>query len=201
MEDVRIYFVGDSYVNGTGDPEYLGWPGRLCAQSNGRGAAITCYNLGIRGDTSADVLKRWRPEVEARRLIPHDGRLVLGFGANDCWLIDGKPRVDRPQTSANARQILTQARDFLPTLMIGPPPGIDADEQARRQDVSSLLQEIAADVGVPYLDVIAALGPATDWRREARDNDQVHPGAAGYTALAQAMLQWPAWWYSAAADA
>lgn len=27
---MRICFIGDSFVNGTGDPECLGWAGRIC---------------------------------------------------------------------------------------------------------------------------------------------------------------------------
>lgn len=30
-KDIRIFFVGDSFVNGTGDEEALGWAGRLGA--------------------------------------------------------------------------------------------------------------------------------------------------------------------------
>ncbi|MFT5090809.1 MAG: lysophospholipase L1-like esterase [Candidatus Latescibacterota bacterium] len=197
MEDIRINFIGDSYVNGTGDPQYLGWPGRVCAASNGKGAVITGYNLGIRADTSADILRRWQGEVAARRLVPQEARLVFGFGANDCWIIEGQPRVNRAESESNAEEILSRAKELLPTLMIGPPPGLDADEHARRQDMSVLLQGIAARVGVPYLDVIAGLGEGESeiWRAEVRAGDRVHPGAGGYGVLAEVVLQWPEWWF------
>jgi hypothetical protein len=52
---MRICFVGDSLVNGTGDPVGLGWVGRACAAARRRGHEVTCYNLGIRRDTSADI--------------------------------------------------------------------------------------------------------------------------------------------------
>lgn len=195
LQDIRIHFIGDSYINGTGDPQYLGWPGRVCAASVCEDAAITCYNLGIRADTSADILRRWQGEVAARRLVPYDARLVFGFGANDCWLIDGQPRVSRAESERNAEQILRDASELLPTLMVGPPPGIDADEDARRRDVSAMLKEVAARVGVPYMDSIAGLGEAEIWRAEVRAGDQVHPGAGGYAALAQVVLGWSEWWF------
>lgn len=197
MEDVRISFIGDSYVNGTGDPQYLGWPGRACAASNGKRAAITCYNLGIRADTSADILRRWQGEVAARRLVPHDARLVFGFGANDCWIIEEQPRVNRADSERNAEEILARAKELLPTLMVGPPPGLDADEHARRCEVSAMLKEVAARVGVPYLDAIAGLGEVASetWRAEVRAGDQVHPGAGGYAALAEVVLGWSEWWF------
>jgi lysophospholipase L1-like esterase len=197
LQDVRIYFIGDSYVNGTGDPKFLGWPGRVCATSISPDLAITCYNLGIRADTSADVLGRWQSEIEARRLVPHDARLVFGFGANDCWILDGKPRVEESDTVKNARQILSEARALLPTLMVGPPPGVTADEQARRGRVSGLLSDIAAQEGVPYLDVIGNLDAADTWRAEAEAGDGVHPGAGGYASLARAVLAWPEWFFYA----
>jgi len=56
---MRICFVGDSFVNGTGDPEYLGWTGIICAVTRSWGYDITYYNLGIRRETSADILARW----------------------------------------------------------------------------------------------------------------------------------------------
>ena len=201
MADIRIYFIGDSYVNGTGDPDFLGWPGRACAASRSEEYAITGYNLGIRGDTSADVLRRWEREVEARRLIPHDGRVVFGFGANDCWIIDGKPRVDRADTIRNTEEILTRAQSLFPALMIGPPPGIDADEHSRRVEISSLVGEIAGRVGVPYLEVIHELHAGGVWQSEAARGDRIHPAEGGYAALAELVLAWPAWWFSATSSA
>jgi hypothetical protein len=29
-KEIRICFIGESFVNGTGDPEFLGWTGRVC---------------------------------------------------------------------------------------------------------------------------------------------------------------------------
>jgi hypothetical protein len=51
-QEVRICFVGESFVNGTGDPECLGWTGRICVGANKKGYDITYYNLGVRRETS-----------------------------------------------------------------------------------------------------------------------------------------------------
>lgn len=58
-QDVRICFVGDSFMQGTCDPDCLGWPGRVCRAAIQSGVGMTCYNLGVRRDTSADILRRW----------------------------------------------------------------------------------------------------------------------------------------------
>ena len=57
-KDLRICFVGDSFVNGTGDETKLGWTGRVCAalEVNNPDLEITFYNLGIRRDTTEDIL-------------------------------------------------------------------------------------------------------------------------------------------------
>jgi acyl-CoA thioesterase-1 len=81
---IRICFFGDSIVNGTGDDACLGWVGRICSAARRRGIDLTCYNLGIRRDTSTDILARWQIEARARLPDQYDGRLVFSFGANDC---------------------------------------------------------------------------------------------------------------------
>ena len=195
MEDIRIYFIGDSYINGTGDPAYLGWPGRVCNASKTPKTNITCYNLGIRADTSTNVLHRWEREISARRLIPHDGRVVFGFGANDCWIEEGVTRVKRADTVQNTEQILKRAHALFPTLMVGPPPGINSVQNTQREDMSTLLGTIAQNVGVPYLEIIHDLEAGGIWQREASLADQIHPTEGGYSALAELVLAWNHWWF------
>jgi hypothetical protein len=57
---MRICFIGDSLVNGVGDPTGLGWVGRVATAARRRGHDITAYNLGIRRDTSGDIAVRWQ---------------------------------------------------------------------------------------------------------------------------------------------
>ena len=70
--DRRVFFIGDSFVAGVGDPEHRGWVGRLADRAHRAGAPITAYNLGVRRDTSDDICRRsrtkWRcAEGRARR--------------------------------------------------------------------------------------------------------------------------------------
>src|SRR5579859_6204180 len=92
--DLRIGFSGDSFVNGFGDPEGLGWVGRVCAAAIARGHTVTNYNGGIRGDTSADVRVRWHKE--ALRRLPAEQRrsLVFSFGVNDCVSLGNGCRIE-----------------------------------------------------------------------------------------------------------
>ena len=77
MTNTHICFFGDSFVNGTGDPTYLGWSGRVCAAMAHPG--LTYYNLGIRGNTSEQIEARWPAESSltlSSRLRPSSGFLV-----------------------------------------------------------------------------------------------------------------------------
>ena len=81
--DRRVFFVGDSYVVGIGDPERRGWVGRVAERSDRDGLPITVYNLGVRRDTSDDIARRWAAEVGARRVAGSEDRMVVAFGVND----------------------------------------------------------------------------------------------------------------------
>ena len=122
VTDIRICFIGDSFVNGTGDPLCFGWTGRVCATAIQLGYLLTYYNLGIRRETSAEIAARWRDEC-ARRLPPTiDGRVVLSFGGNDTTLEQGRQRLSLDATLHHLRAIVHEARRHYPTLLVGPPP-------------------------------------------------------------------------------
>lgn len=194
--DQRLCFFGDSFVNGTGDVETLGWVGRLCAVERRTGADVTVYNLGVRRDTSADVLRRWRAEAVARLPGAVQGRLVFSFGLNDLARDEaGAPRIALARALANAAAILGEASALWPTLMVGPPPITDAaDRNAEIARLSADLGRVCGDVGVPYLDLRGfAAEHLALWRAEAEAGDGIHPNAKSYAALADAVSRWPAW--------
>ena len=64
--DIGLCFVGDGFVAGYGDPKALGWVSRVVGRSPVADADLTAYNLGVRGQSSADVMARWRTECTAR---------------------------------------------------------------------------------------------------------------------------------------
>lgn len=196
--DLRVCFVGDSFVNGTGDDEALGWVGRACRAARGRGVPLTRYDLGVRRDTSALVLRRCAAEVAARLDgVPCDGRVVFSFGVNDAAHADGRPRVEPVDTVANARELLAWSRARYPTLMVGPPPVAgDPMHDARVAALSAALGGLCAELGVPFLDLHGPLSDDGAWRAEALAGDGVHPNDQGYgriAALVEAWEPWRAW--------
>jgi acyl-CoA thioesterase I len=194
---VRVCVFGDSLVNGTGDDACLGWVGRVGSSARKAGADLTVYNLGVRRDTSADIQARWRHEAEARLPAGCNGRLIFSFGVNDCAAAEGgeTPRIGVEQSLQNARAILQCAGDWLPTLMIGPPPITASQEHNRRiSDLSEGLQAVCEQLAVPFLSTVAfAAEHCGLWRGEADQGDGVHPNAGGYSALAGAVSSWGSW--------
>ncbi len=206
MSSLRLAFIGDSIVNGTGDATILGWTGRVCAAVSNLGHDITHYDLGVRGETSSLIRARWRSEAACRLPEAFGAALVFSFGINDCVHLDGVRRVAPEESLANARAILTEAKKWRPTLFIGPTP-IDRREGAAQfypgvkhsldlRDIASLnrgLIEVAASSGVPALDLFDRLDSNTEWAAGIRDGDGVHPTARGYMQMAHEISAWPAW--------
>lgn len=190
---MRICFFGDSFVNGTGDDDCLGWTGRLCVEARARGRDITHYNLGIRRDTSGDVVGRWEREADARLLPEHDGRLVFSFGVNDCVHEGKQPRVSEAMSLRNVRTILERAQATRPTLMVGPLCTGDASLDERVKSLSEGIEAICREMAVQVLPVCRLLGTSEVWRSEAKQGDGVHPNRGGYTLIYQTVLNWQPW--------
>jgi acyl-CoA thioesterase-1 len=201
---MRICFIGDSFVNGTGDDDCLGWAGRICANARYRGRDITFYNLGIRRDTSADIAERWQREAKARLAPEHDGRLVFSFGVNDCVFDKpNQPRLSETVSLANARFILDSAKAWLPTLMIGSPPTSDTTLNERVKRLSDRLHAVCDDLSVPFLSPWDQLMASDIWLREVALGDGAHPNRGGYARLAALIETWRPWrsWVDPVTDA
>jgi len=207
MTALRICFVGDSLTNGTNDEDFQGWPGRLCAGERARGHDVTHYNLGIRAETSEDIEVRWRAECAPRLLDVHAGALVFSFGVNDMAIENsGTLRVSRQHSLEAAKRILGPAQEWKPTLWIGPVPVDDTQQPfqsapgisynfstERLSELSQDYQSLAAEMGIPYLDLLKPLAEDERWRNSFRQGDGVHPGANGYRIMAEKIALWPDW--------
>ena len=193
--DHRICFVGDSFTQGTCDPECRSWVGRVAAAGRAAGFDLTAYNLGIRRDTSRDVRARWEQECEARFRFDCLKYVVFSFGTNDTKIEEGEQRIGREESLANFRAVLTPATSLYRVAVVGPVPVGDAAQNERILELCADYSREAAALGVPYLPVAHRLITGTPWIDEVRANDGSHPGANGYSALASMVLDWPQWWF------
>jgi lysophospholipase L1-like esterase len=198
MKDIRICFMGESFINGTGDSTHLGWTGRLCVALSQQAYQVTYYNLGIRGETSTELSQRWQSEAERRLQSDHDNRIVFSFGTNDTTIENGKLRVEVADSLRNARLILRTAKQHYPVLMVSPPPTADSERHGRVQELSENFAAICQDLDIPYLDVFMPLLSSTAWMTEVKAGDGSHPNAAGYAELAQLVQNCSSWsnWFN-----
>ena len=208
---LRICVVGDSLAAGTGDSRCLGWQGRLLGPLLLAGRDVTIYDLGVRGDTSQDVARRWQAEASARLPDIFPSAVVFEFGLNDCTVrtsADGTAarRVPVEETLATTAAILKGSVARWPTMMIGPAPVDDGragpqlvpgvSQRTSNRDVSAIdaqLAAVAAQVGVAYLAVFDALAADLRWRGALRDGDGIHPADQGYDVLAELVGGWAPW--------
>jgi lysophospholipase L1-like esterase len=198
---MRVCFLGESFVNGTGDPSCLGWAGRICRSAQQRGHNLTYYNLGIRRETSSQLRERWLQEVMLR--LPtglsaglpneNDGRLVFSFGTNDTTVENGQQRVETADSLSNLRAILSEAKARFPVLMVGAPPIADPQQTDRIEDLSQQMAIVCQELAVPYLEVVSTLKRSSAWMREVAAHDGAHPGAAGYAEFAALVENWSMW--------
>lgn len=198
MKDIRICFFGDSFVNGTGDPTYLGWTGRVCnaivsPQLVSPEYSVTYYNLGIRGNTSEQIESRWLHESTLRFPPGCDARLVFSFGVNDNRIEEGQIFVHPEKSLDCAHRILSEAQRRYPVVFVGPPPVEDAAMNQRTSATSAAYSELCESLAIPYLETYQPLSHNEVWMREVALVDGSHPAAAGYVAMAELVVLWPAW--------
>jgi acyl-CoA thioesterase-1 len=194
--DYRICFVGDSFVQGTGDPLCLGWVGRVAQDAIACGINLTHYNLGIRRDTSRDIAARWQQECAARLPADCEAFVVFSFGVNDTSIFEGVQRVSEQESLANFQNILRTASSSYKVLMIGPPPMPDSAHNRRVAQLDKQFAELAATLDVPYLSVFEVLRKDEHWVKEAIANDFAHPGRHGYERLAGLVQEWSKWCFT-----
>ncbi|MBS0521193.1 MAG: hypothetical protein JSR90_21005 [Proteobacteria bacterium] len=185
---MRVCFVGDSMVNGTGDPAYLGWVGRVLQDERIRRAELTGYNLGIRRDRSDQIRARWKAEVEARLPSEFEGRVVFSFGANDA-VQEVPPSV----TLRHAEAILSEAKARWPVFMVGVVPLPDEKARVRIRALDQALAMLCDRLTVPFVSVFDGLMATSVWVDEARAGDGAHPGAGGYGRMAELILTSDVW--------
>jgi lysophospholipase L1-like esterase len=188
--DLRVCFLGDSFTLGTGDDDGLGWAGRVHAAERGRGIDLTSYNLGVRGQTGAEIAGRAPREV-GERLAGKGERqaLVIAFGTNDI-------RVDRlieETASALERIIRWAGEEGYAVFVMGAPQAAEPELDALRALRNLALQQTARRLGAPFLDIRERLADWTAWHRGAMEGDGIHPGAEGYAAVAAVFQAWTPW--------
>lgn len=190
---VRLAVLGNSFVAGVGDPEHRGWVGRVAATILDEGQPVTCYALGVRRQTTADVLARARDELAPRLLPETRNGVIISTGVNDTQIEDGRRRLSLKTSIEALKELLAVAELYGQVLVIGPPPVSQVDHNDRIAALSEAFSEVCAKRGIGFIETCRALLGNRTWRAEVSSGDGAHPGKAGYAALTDVVAASDGW--------
>lgn len=181
--DLRVCFFGDSFVAGVGDSSGLGWVGRVTMAARENGHRLTGYNLGVRRETSVQIVGRIATEAPPRLMDAEDARLVVSFGVNDATENDG---IQRASIDDGIRSVQT-ASEFIGAdrlLLVGPPATADHAQNQRIRIRDSALSSGAERLGVRFVSTFETTLQDETWQHQVAIGDGFHPDAEGYRLLA-----------------
>lgn len=112
----QILIFGDSITYGASDLEG-GWVARLRKYVDQKGLTDPdyyniVYNLGISGNNSTHILKRFEFEVQQRIDEDEDTVIFFAVGTNDSQLFKGNFRTEPDQFEKNLAQLYALARKY-----------------------------------------------------------------------------------------
>jgi len=211
MRQVRVGFVGDSITHGTGDETLLGWTIRLGLAERPNGFDVVVYNLGVRADTSTLAAARFEAECAARLAPVFPTATVFAIGINDTAVdnmaAEKSNRVPLAESLEIVGGMLDTARErFGPAIWVGPTPVIEAMmpvapvpalsfsfDNATIAEYNAAYAKLAAEKGVAYLDLYAALKDDEAFQESLKASDGLHPSAAGYEIMAAKIGAFQGW--------
>ena len=201
---MRITAFGDSLIYGYGDPIYGGWVEQLRRQGMANDSHII-YNLGVRGDTTAQVNQRLDQEFvrrgELRNKLPDV--IILSVGVNDSPRVgkqSGKNMIDRDRFSLEIVNLLDKAQNLCPVIFVGMVPVNEAkmpflncfhfnhEDQYQYKQITKSACQVRA---IPYLDIFDLWrSRGQDWINARLCDDGLHPNSEGYRSLLEDITHW-----------
>lgn len=153
---------------------------------------INCFNLGIGGETTEGLIKRFEIEVQAR-YSPDENLIFFLYGANDLAEKNNVELVSLSDFEANLSQMISHAKEFTKNVyLISILPisktvdGIKVPERKFRTTqkielYNQKLKELAAQNDVEFIDIFSSF----DANKEVfLSKDGVHPNEKGYDFIA-----------------
>ena len=162
--DAIVLAFGDSLTHGTGARDYQSYPAVLAERTGRR-----VINAGVPGEETDKGLRRLPALLDKHR----PALMILCHGGNDILR-----KRDPAVTEANLREMIRMSRERdIPVVMIAVPNlGLFLSS-------ADFYADIAADLRIPIEDDILATLLADNHYK----SDHVHPNAAGYARLAEAV--------------
>jgi acyl-CoA thioesterase-1 len=195
MIDLNICALGDGFVKGLGEPDQLGWAGRLVHGAQSEHGPINYYNLGIPGETTLSVAQRIA-ELSVRMPKGADNRLIVCCGLMDTFQAAGQPGVSSLESVEALQSLLLQSRAHYKVLVIGLPPVYEPQRNARVKRLNVLMHDLCVKIRVPYIDLFASLNENVQYKRELLQGDRLHPSSYGHNRVFELVRNDRLWWFS-----
>jgi lysophospholipase L1-like esterase len=197
MMDICVFGASGAY--GAFDVKGGGWVSRLrkYIEENAKPLLYMnlVYNCGVSGDTTMDLLKRFKIECRARskgaRYYGDDFAIVFDVGKNDS-VLDRKNQIPVPLSvfKRNLRRLVREARGFTTNIFCMSILPVDETKSAPRvgnknlsyknnriSNYNTAINEVCTDLRVSVIDVHAAF-KRMDYKRLLEDG--LHPNSIGH---------------------
>ncbi|WP_417785310.1 SGNH/GDSL hydrolase family protein [Tenacibaculum sp.] len=185
----HIICFGDSITRGENDSDKGGWADRLKAHCmklflKTRKDEICIFNMGIGGETTEGLVKRFANEFNTRLLKDGNNIVTLAYGANDIALLNGKNAVSLEKFRDNLNLCIEHALKHNATVyLINILPVIEDDNNIKKRLLKDILRyndillSIAQKQDIHFIDVYSKFDIV---KENLLTYDGVHPNAEGH---------------------
>lgn len=201
----HLYVFGDNVVQGSWDP-FGGWVQRVRSVLDEHylydpEKRFLTFNMGVSGNSSANVLTRFVPEMEARYEENADLIILFAVGLNDSMMTSetGTHNVSEADFEKNLHKLYQAASHYTDKIgFVGLYPINEAEVNplpwARDRaywfnavhSYNAIIKTFCARQDIFFIDIWK------DWAEEPYEDwlfDGVHPNAAGHQKIARAVLK------------
>jgi lysophospholipase L1-like esterase len=191
----RIYVFGDSITYGAWDSQG-GWCDRIkrklhALKIDRPEIKLQMFNLGIGGETSRALVKRFANELQTRHRPEWPAVVVLATGANDTryTTTEQEPAVPEAEFRANLTKLIDLAREYTAQILLVGLAPVQNDPQpfkdtlfsnALLQKYDDSLTEITREQTLPKVELFAAFQAADT---NLHSSDGVHPSDLGHEVI------------------
>ncbi|MGG6231892.1 SGNH/GDSL hydrolase family protein [Tenacibaculum sp. SDUM215027] len=185
----HIICFGDSITRGENDSEKGGWTDRLKAYCmklflKNKKDEICVFNMGIGGETTEGLIKRFTNEFNTRLLKDENNIVTLAYGANDIALLNGNNTVSLEKFSSNLNFCIDYALKQKTTVyLINILPVIEDDNNTKKRSLKDIsryndvLLSIAQKQNINLIDIYSKFEIT---KENLLTYDGVHPNAEGH---------------------
>jgi len=190
-------FFGDSIIYGEYDGILGGWVDllkRYChARYNENAKEVNVFNLGIGGETTEGLLKRFDVESNARK-SPIENLIFISYGANDLAMRENRQAVSPKKFKENLQTAISKAKETTDNVfLISILPiskqidGITVSSGKLRTNenvivYNELIAEIASKTKTEYIDLHSIF---LEDKENLISKDGVHPNEKGYELISE----------------